>query len=276
MTNISPLLQTMIEKQSPSNNNVQQPKIDLTSKPDTVEISSKNKKVGKYVGMGLAAAATIAGAIFLLTKGKTCLLEFNAKKAQKYAENIQAEAEKIKNEVIELFNNGGQKNGVKVAEIENDIMTEFAQDGKTILRESKFYNAGALKISNYQKNREDIYVFYDKDGKLSRYLKDYKEDANGGFECKKALGFEFGKLSEYAKGYKEDANSGYECKKELDFEDGKLSRYYKDMKADENGSFECKKVLNFEDGKLHKCIKGVKADVPETDDEFDEFDEFID
>ena len=220
----SPALQTYINKQNPKTN-PQGQATNLSLKPDTVEINKKtNKKVGKYIAIGLAAAATVAGALFLVTKGKTCLLELNAKKAQKVADDLQVRAEELRKEVIELFNNNGIKQGNKVAEIikQDDgskLMQEFASDG-SILRKSIFIDEALDSIMLPAKKGDDVFEFM-QDGKLSKYLKGYENFEDGSEKAAKTLLFEDGKLCGYAKGYEKFEDGSEKIAKTLLFEDGK-------------------------------------------------------
>ena len=255
----SPALQTYINKQNPKTN-PQGQATNLPLKSDTVEINKKtNKKVGKYIAISLAATATVAGTLFLVTKGKTCLLELNAKKAQKVADDLQVRAEKLKEEVVELFNNNGIKQGNKVAEIikQDDgskLMQELASDG-SILRKSIFIDEALDSIRLPAKKGDDVYSFM-QDGKLSKYLKGHEEFEDGSWKAAKFLWFEDGKLSIYAKGYEEFEDGSWKAAKILTFEDEKLSEYTKGCEAFEDGSWKTAKTLTFEDGKLSMYAKG--------------------
>ncbi len=223
--NLSPLSQKIIEVRNESVQN--QPYVDLSQKPDTVKLSSKvnnNKKVGKYIAIGAIGAAIMAGGVIL-----ACSLIKNGKllgadKAQKYASKIQSEAEKLSQEVTELFNNGGIKNGNKIANITQgesgvEIMEELASDG-SLLRKSTFSNKILSEIELPTKKGSDKFLF--EDGKLSGYAKGYEEAADGSVKYAKLLVFEDGKLSGYTKGLEKAADGSGKAAKELVFEDGKF------------------------------------------------------
>lgn len=265
MTNISPLLKAHIAQvQEETRAAENKPKVNLTQKPDEVKISSSTnkKKIAKYVGIGIAIAGALATTAFLLTKGKTCLLEFNAKKAQKYAEEIQEKAEKLKEEVIELFNAGGIKNGNKVANIIDDvdckIMEEIDSSG-ILIRKSTFNPDGTLsKIELPAKKGADLYSFWD--GELTEYVKNFQQDSKGNISIAKRLLFEDGKLAEYVKNFQEDPEGNISVAKALGFEDGKLVEYTKNFQEDSEGNMSGAKVLDFEDGKLAGYVKNLQVD----------------
>ena len=257
--NLSPLNQKVIETR---NQNVQnQPYVDLSSKPDTVEISSKNnKKIGKYLAIGAIGAAILAGGAIL-----ACSLVKNGKllgadKAQKYASKIQSEAEKLSQEVTELFNNGGIKNGNKIANITQgesgvEIMEELASDG-SLLRKSTFSDKILSEIELPAKKGSDKFLF--KDGKLTGYAKGYEESADGSYKYAKKLVFEDDKLAKYRKGYERSADGSYKFAKDLVFKDGKLAKYTKGFEESADGSRKYAKDLVFIDGKLTEYIKGFE------------------
>ncbi|MBR5304395.1 MAG: hypothetical protein IKU37_06180 [Candidatus Gastranaerophilales bacterium] len=258
MTSISPLLQTTITQQAQTPNKT--PKTDLTQKPDRVEINSgtNKKKVAKYVGIGIAIACAIATTAFLLTKGKTCLLEFNSKKAQKYAEDIQEKAKKLKNEVVELFNAGGNK-VVKITDgVDCKIMEEIDSSG-TLIRKSTFNLDGTLsEIELPTKKGADLYSFWD--GELFAYEKNFQKDSEGNISRAKQLFFKDGKLAEYAKNFQYDSQENISTAKKLLFEDGKLVGYAKNFQENSKGNISAVKILSFEDGKLVKYLKNLQEE----------------
>jgi len=257
----SPALQTYINKQNPKTN-LQGQATNLPLKPDTVEINKKtNKKVGKYIAIGLAAAATVAGVLFLVTKGKTCLLELNVKKAQKVAEDLQVRAEELRKEVIELFNNNGIKQGNKVAEIiEQDdgskLMQELASDG-SILRKSIFIDKVLDSIMLPAKQGKDVYHFW-QDGKLKEYAKGFEKLENGSEKVAKRLFFKDGKLERYVKGFEKLEDGSEKIAKFLQIKDGKCIAYAKGFEVLEDGRVKIAKGLLFEDGKLERYMKGCE------------------
>ena len=250
MTSINSLLQTEnTQQQNVAQTPNKTPKIDLTQKPDRVEINSSTnkKKVAKYVGTGIAIACAIATTAFLLTKGKTCLLEFNAKKAQKYAENIQEKAEKLKKEVIELFN-AGENKVVKITDdVDCKIMEEIDSNG-TLIRKSTFYSDGTLsEIELPTKKGADLYSF--DHGKLSYYTKNFQKDSEGNISMAKQLIFENDKLFGYVKNFQQDEENT-SMAKQLFFVDGKLAKYAKNYQVDSEGNISTAKILSFKCGKL--------------------------
>ena len=264
MASISPLLQTKIaQQQNTTQSPIETPKINLTQKPDRVEINSSTnkKKVAKYVGTGIAIAGALATTAFLLTKGKTCLLEFNAKKAQKYAEEIQEKAEKLKNEVIELFAAGGNKVANITDDVDgNKIMKEIDSSG-TLIRMSTFNSDGTLsEIKLRTKKGADFYNF--KDGKLFEYSKNFQKALKTNISIAKRLRFEDGKLFEYAKNFQYDFQEKISIAKRLLFKDGKLFEYAKNYQQDSENISMAKRLL-FEDGKLAEYAKNYQEDFQE-------------
>ena len=268
MTSVSPSFKSRIENQQSNvqmSKNSQQMAVGLSQKADTVEISknTKQNKTAKYIGIGVALAGAFAVSAFLLTKGKTCLLEFNAKKAQKYAEGIQEKAEKLKNEVVELFNSNGMKNGNKVANIIEDVygaktMEEFASDG-VLIRRSFFGSEGNPgKIEVQTKKGVDRYRF--REGKLSDYAENYQVDSKWNESYAKGLYFEEGKLYGYVKNFQEDSGWNESFAKGLYFEEGKLSGYVKNCHEDSEGIVSFAKGLYFEEGKLSGYVKNCQED----------------
>ena len=104
---LSSVNQKFIITNSKSTTN-EQSHVDLTTKPDTVELSknvSLNKnKIFKIATISIAAFAAIGGAILLIKKGKTPPeikkaqknAELFANEAKEFAEQVQLKAEKLK------------------------------------------------------------------------------------------------------------------------------------------------------------------------------------
>ena len=187
----------------------------------------------------------------MVTKGKAFFVELNAKKAQKYAENIKSQAEKLKDEVTELFNNGGMKDGNKVANIiqQDDgvkLMEELASDG-SLLRKSTFMDK-MLEIEVSTKKGQDVFVF--ENGILLVYNKDLERLADGSKKVAKILQFNDDKLLAYNNGCEEFADGSKKVAKVLIFNDDKLLAYNKGYEEFVDGSEKAAKILQFEDGKL--------------------------
>ena len=224
---------------------MQMPKVDLSQKLDSVELSKKitNKsKAGKYIKIGIILAAVVAGVALINKYGIKC----NSKKINKYAE-------KLKNEVTELFTNEGMKDGKKIAEIADGlegqkIMREFASDSSTVLRESTFVDRVLSSIKVKAEKGKDVYEF--NNGLLSSFFKSKEALENGGFKAAKMLGFENGKLIEYAKGVEKSANGDLKIANQLKYKDGKLIEYAKGVEGLNEENEKCAKKLSYQEGKL--------------------------
>ena len=242
------------------NNTMVNKPIDKTPEKDTLEITKKHlsQKAKIAIGLGIAAAAIAVGAgiIYGIKTGKF----LGARKAQKYAEKVQTQANKIKEEVTSLYNNGGKIDGKIVANIDRedgiDFMREMASDG-TILRESMFIDKILSNVSISTKKGKDVFSFL-ANGKLSTYKKGWEWLADGSEKAAKKLFFEDGKLFEYTKGLEKLADGSEKAAKKLFFEDGKLFEYTKGFEKLTDGSVKVAKVLLFKDGKLSEYGKGLE------------------
>ena len=78
-------------------------------------------------------------------------------KANETVQEVQTKFEKIKDEVVTLFNNGGKKDGVQVAKIENteglSHMEEFDSNG-VLVSESFFVNNKLISIEEITQNKK--------------------------------------------------------------------------------------------------------------------------
>ena len=275
----SPALQMRIENSQTPKTNTQKQTNNLSSKSDTVEISTKaNKNYKKYITIGAISATAIAGAFFLAAKGKTCLIKLNAKKAQKYAENVESKAEKLKEEVLELFNNNGIKEGNKIAKITTQkdgtkLMEELTSNNEAI-RKSTFVDEVLSSIELSTKKETSCFYEFSKDGKLSRYMKDIKTFEDGNIKTAKCLLFENGKLSHYVKGIEEFTDNRYTTAKVLYYKDGNLVSSVKNCEYIDD-RYKAREILEFENGKLTNHLKnyeGITCNAPE-DKFIDEFDD---
>ena len=260
MQNISPHLQQRILNQQ--NGNIAQTlNIDLSQKPDTVEISNTNtntdinaeadkkpnkKKILKYVAIALGLTAVGAAIIFKgrakditsMQKAAENAANETVQKIQKEAEalsdeanevvqaaqEVQAKFEKIKDEVVTLFNNGGKKDGVQVAKITGDanlsFLKEMNPDG-TLLRKSRFIDGKLSSIEEIaEKNEYSI-----AEDKLWRYKEGSEILPDGTRKAAKDMHFSDGKLESYKEGFEKLPDGTEKVAKEMEFSDGKLELY---------------------------------------------------
>ncbi len=265
MSEISPLLATrlnntnkILKPELQSSQSIQST-IDSSFKTDSVELSTKTfdkKKLIKYGAIGVAFLGLAAGVATLIKKGKVPSEILSAQKsankmeedakilaseaqkmideevkplqesAQKLADEVKEHVEKIKNEVVELFNNGGKnKEGIQVASItkleDSSIMEELDSKGQ-IFRKSEFDKDGFIHSIEEQSdkgiNKYKYAVAIEKDDCISvldEYFEDYTELPDGTEKANKVIGFEDGKPSAYAEGCELLSEYNYKVAKKL-------------------------------------------------------------
>ncbi len=136
MERISPLLQSKIQQQSQVENiNNQQPKIDLVSKPDTVELSSKksNKKVLKIIAIVTGVLAAMTGGFILAKKG------ILGKGLQDKANNLWTNITKLfKKAPVQVENNSAtvESNNEKIKELIKKEDLPFSKEDVVITGKS--------------------------------------------------------------------------------------------------------------------------------------------
>lgn len=283
MNIIKAFSQTGIGQRANINKPNTQIKINFTSKSDIAEFSTKTpakNKTEKHTALALALIGTISAN----TAKKSKLLE--AKKAQKYAQKVQVQAEKLKGEVSELFNNGGIKDGRVVANVFQgdcfEIMEEFTQDG-SLSRRSGFINKTLSSCEVLTNEGKDFYEFdngalaafkkgrvfengkskaaeqfYFEDGELVQYEKDVEVFSDEVGKAAKQLMFKDGKLIQYGKDIEFSIFGTWMMKNGLIFEDGKLVRYEKDVISDAGEGTKTAKCVFFKEGKLSKYLEGYE------------------
>ncbi len=293
MQNISPLLQQRILNQ-PTGNTAQTPSVDLSQKPDTVEISNTNtntdtnaeadkkpnkKKILKYAAIALGLTAVAAGAAIVFkgrVKDVTSMqktaenmadeankmlsdaqeLEKEAKAlvddVSKVAQEAQAKFEKMRDEVITLFNNGGKKDGVEAAKISSgdlyDYLEEIDSDG-VLLRKSCFCEGELRRIEEMTEKGKNKYII-DNEGKLSKYMEGYEELSDGTEKVAKRISIDNGELSGYMEGCEILPDGTGKAIKEMGFDNGELSMYLEGCEHLPDGTEKVAKEMFFSDGKL--------------------------
>ena len=243
---ISPILQTRITQTSVNNSGNIQQKPDLTTKSDSVELStkpkmSKGKKALIIAGAVVGALAVTAGVIALVHKGQI-------KSIQKEGAKIQEETQKVVDEFMEKFKN------VQPLEDGSKVIEEFAQDGKTLARKATLDMDDFLRIDDYT-NKTRIEATK---GVLDSFYKKVEFFKDGGYKCKKAFGFTDGKLDEWYKNCQENADGSGSVDRVMYFEDGKLSVLSKNYQVNADGSWSEGIEIKFKDGKLYRFCKNYQ------------------
>ena len=238
---ISPILQARITQTNTNNSGNIQQKPDLTTKSDSVELStkpkmSKGKKALIIAGAVVGALAVTAGVIALIYKGQI-------KSIQKEGAAIQEKAQKVVDEFMEKFKN------VQPLEDGSKVIEEFAQDGKTLARKATLDADDFLAINDYA-NKTRIEA---EKGVLDSFCKKVEFLEDGAYKYKKFFSFTDGKLSALVKNFQKNADGSWSVKTSMDFEDGKLSALSKNHQTNADGSFSFKTSMVFEDGKL-RCL----------------------
>lgn len=246
---ISPILQTRITQTSVNNSGNIQQKPDLTTKQDSIELStkpkmSKGKKALIIAGAVVGALAVTAGVIALVHKGQI-------KSIQKEGAKVQEKAQKVVDEFIEKFKN------VQPLEDGTKVIEEFAQDGKTLARKATLDVDDFLRIDDYT-NKTRIEATK---GVLDSFYKKVELFKDNGIKCKKAFVFTNGKLDEWYKSYQKNADGSLSCKKGIVFEDEKSYSFFKNCQENTDGSWSAGRIIAFEDGKLFSYTKNYQEDV---------------
>ncbi len=313
MSEISPLLAARLNNVNQVNLNQNQSsqyaqsaanlKVDSTTKPDSVELSTKKsvdkKKLIKYGAIGVAFLGLAAGVATLIKRGQVPSEILSAQKsankmeeeasalasevqkmideevkplqesAQKLADEVKDHAEKIKNDVVELFNNGGKnKEGIQVAYItkleDSSIMEELDSNGK-LLRKSEFDLDGFIQSIEEQSdkgiNKYKYAIALEKDGCISvldKYFEDYKELPDGTIKANKAIRFKDGNIWKYEECSEELSNGTEKANKCIELEDGKPSVYLEGYELLPDGTLKINKDIYFEDGKPSTYTEGYE------------------
>ena len=273
---ISPILQVRTTQTNTINSDNIQQKTDLTTKPDSVELStkpkmSKGKKALIIAGAVVGAAAVTAGVIALIYKGQI-------KSIQKEGAAIQEKAQKVVDEFMEKFKN------VQPLEDGSKVIEEFTQDGKTLARCATLNMDDFLAINDYanktrieaKKGVLDSFckkvefledgaykckkIFCFTDGKLIEWNKSHQKNADGSYSFKKGAVFKNGKLSRVDKNYRENADGSRSKSREITFEDGKLSSVDTNYRENADGSWSVGRAIYFKDGKLYRFFKNYQKD----------------
>lgn len=157
MEQISPLLQARIKQQalnsSNQNNIIQQPKVDLTQKPDIVELSTKNPNKNntlKIAAISTAVLAVIAGGFVLAKKG--CLGESLKKSANNFWSNITKLFKKAPEKVqdVQNVNNQSQQTVETVKKFisnGNEIEGVKLEKGKAILADGSMFSGSMETVT---------------------------------------------------------------------------------------------------------------------------------
>lgn len=277
---VSPMLQQTIDRQKAGvSAAVQQPKPNLTQKPEIIESVQKpaKSKIGKYLAIGAVCLVAATGAALIINSlirkgnllGAKDALKYaekaqaQADEAQKYAENIRSEAGKLYTEITELFNNGGMKDGNKVANITTlkggtELMEELASDGSTVLRKSTFIDKVLSDIEIPQEKGCNKFIFTVTKGELLIFNEGYEKLADGSEKIAKELIFEDGKLDIFKEGFESFANGSEKIAKELNFIDRELSSFKEGIEKSADGRQKIAKRLSPIGGKLDIFQEGFE------------------
>ena len=268
---ISPILQTRITQTSVNNSGNIQQKPDLTTKSDSVELStkpkmSKAKKALIIAGAVVGTAALVAGVVALIQKGKLKNIQKEADSIQAKSESVKEEAQKLVNEFLDKFNKG---ENVETLENGTKVIQEMAQNGKDIARRATLDVNECLTIDDFINKTKIIKA----DNQLD-VNKGVKFLENGAFKAKENFSFEDGILSGFAKKWQVNADGSRSAGKATFFEDGKISQIQEKWQVNADGSRSAGKITYFEDGKKVKTERNVTWEAEEAPpEEFEE--EFI-
>ena len=246
INSISPLLQTKIAEQT-NQTNIQQTKQNSPLlKNDKFELSSKpkNKK-------SLVAFASIVGGFVLASGIVAFTFKGHIENIQKEGSKIQEAGQKTVDEILKSFNS------VKKSKDGSKVIEKFSEDGETLISKSTL-NAGFLTIDNFrEKTRIEA-----TDGKLRAFYSDVDFLDNGSMKSKKCFNFNFknNKTFEYKKNYQENADGSWSCKKMAVFKNCLLSKLIKNCQENADGSSSIEKTIGFKNGKIWKYIKNLYID----------------
>ena len=209
------------------------------------DVSKNNKKTAAIIG-GVAALAILGtGALVAIKRHKvpneikTALNNFEEtnKAANALAQNVQKQADKVTeyaqrlfNEVSDLFKKGDEitPDGTVLRKIRSlddtcKVMEEFSDDGK-LVRKSMFTDGilgtvreGIEELADGSEKVAKNIIF--EDGKLSLYQEGLEELADGSGKIAKAIGFENGKPRLYTEGIERLADGSVKVAKEFELTD---------------------------------------------------------
>lgn len=198
-------------------------------------------------------------------------------KANELAENLQKEAEQIAesaqkklDSIRELFNNGGKDaDGKAVATIKDGvddvaekIMEEFADDGTTVLRRSRFLNNDRgefISIDEFARDGKIEHFDFNSDGKLSWYSRSGEISADGSEKLAKQFCFnnKNGTLGRYIETHEELAEGGRKYTNEIGLDNGKLVQY---IEGREESTGKTAKAIHYFYDNDYVYSEGVNSD----------------
>ena len=294
MTQISPLFSNKLNQsvKSPIKfGAINNAKVDLTTKSDSIDLSKNNfdkKKILKYGTIGIAFLGLAAGVAAIIKKGKVPSEILSVQKsandmekeaisiaegvqktvdneikplqesAEKLAEEIKDRAEKIKSEVTELFNNGGKKGGIQAADIlksedETSLMKEFNSDGK-LLRKSRFNSNGLLL---FVEESSDVgctrYKF--SNGSIKNYQEGVETLADGTHKIAKSLTLYADGTYSYKFGLEKMPDKTCLTNKSLLVDGNEIYEYSEGLEKSPNKINKAAKKFIFEDGQLSEYLE---------------------
>lgn len=250
------------------------------------DVSKNNKKTAAIIG-GVAALAILGtGALVAIKRHKvpneikTALNNFEetneaanalAQNVQKQADKVTEYAQRLFNEVSDLFKKGDEitLDGAVLRKIIGDgddtckFMQEFSEDG-ALVRESRFTNGaldtieeGIEKLSDGSRKTARRFGFFE-DGTLTDYQEGIETFADESGKVAKNIIFKDGKPCLYQEGCETFADLSAKIAKNVIFEDGKLCSYQEGIEALADGSEKAAKSVIFEDGKPKVYYEGCE------------------
>ncbi len=187
----------------------------------------------------------------------------NGEKAQKYAQEVSAIAQRIYDEANSAYRQGEKNISPalfrKIEDYGNTKIIKEILNGEngTIIRISTFENGQLRDVEEGYKVSYDgtIYkgkeITYDENGALEWYNEGYKQTPDGHWNREKRANFKDGKLRLYEENLTGDKTNFLELGKRVCFVDGSLSDYMEDLKRNSNKELEKpRKELYLENGKI--------------------------
>ena len=187
----------------------------------------------------------------------------NAKKTQKYAQEVSAIAQRIYDEANSAYRQGEKNISPalfrKIEDYGNTKIIKEILNGEngTIIRISTFENGQLRDVEEGYKVSYDgtIYkgkeITYDENGALEWYNEGYKQTPDGHWNREKRANFKDGKLRLYEENLTGDKTNFLGLGKRICFVDGSLSYYMEDLKRNLNKELEIpRKELYLENGKI--------------------------
>ena len=195
-----------------------------------------------------------------------------AQNVQKQADKVTEYAQRLFNEVNDLFKKGDEitPDGAVLRKIIGDgddtckFMQEFSEDG-ALVRESRFTNGaldtieeGIEKLSDGSRKTARRFGFF-VDGTLTDYQEGIETFADESGKVAKNIIFKDGKPCLYQEGCETFADSSAKIAKNVIFEDGKLSFYQEGVKQLADLSGKVAKTIGFEEGKPSSYQEGCET-----------------